>query len=128
MAKASITVPSQSYSPGTRTVNLPNLTTDDNGITITLTRESWPIGSNIISGVIEGSNDGVNWFELTRFSWDGGDQINPRTGLPVTAQWVSVSWPEKLINGVMTPQRPAQARARVTNTVTLTTAITVAGR
>jgi hypothetical protein len=128
MAKASITIPSQSYTPNTRTVNLPNLTTDDNGITITLTRESWPVGSNIISGFIEGSDDGVNWFGLTQFSWDGGDQINPRTGLPVLTQWVSVSWPEKLVNGVMVPQRPAQARARVTNTVTLTTAITVAGR
>ena len=130
MAKSSISVPSRSYSPGTRTVNLPNLSTDDNGINIAMTRESWPdTGSDVITGQIDGSSDGgATWNNLTTFNFAGGVQINGRTGQVVTASGVTVSWPETYDEqGNATPQRPAQVRAVITNTVTLTTAITVQG-
>lgn len=128
MAKSNITVPSRVYAPGSRQVAIPNLTTDDNGISVTLTRESWPAGSDIVSGVIEASDDGATWRELTRFSWDGGDQVNPRTGLPVTAQTLRVYWPERNDgSGSLVPQRPAQVRASITNTVSVQTAITLQG-
>jgi hypothetical protein len=128
MAKSSITVPSQAYTPGTRTVNLPNLTTDDNGIRINMTRESWPdTGSNIITGTIEASDDGVTWRNMTVFGYPGGNQINPRTGQPVLVSSVAVYWPERTVGGVAVPQRPAQVRATVTNTVTLTTALSLIG-
>lgn len=129
MAKASVTVPSRSYQPGTRTVVLPDLTADDNGVQITLTRESWPAtGGDILSGTVEGSDDaGATWYELTRFSYPGGDQINPRTGQPVLTCGPTAYWPERTINGVAVPQRPGQVRAVVSNTVTLTTGITLSG-
>lgn len=124
MAKASISVPSRTYQPGTRTVVLPDLTSDDNGAQITMTRESWQdTGGDIISGLVEGSNDGATWFALMSFAYPGGDEINPRTGQPVLFVQPTVTWPES--NGV--PQRPAQVRATITNTVALTTAITLAG-
>jgi hypothetical protein len=130
MAKATITVPSTSYAPGSRTVNLPNLTTDDNGILVSLTREAWPdTGSDVISGVIEGSNDaGATWFELTRFSYAGGVMVNPRSSQVVATCGPKVYWPETYdANGVATPKRPGQVRARIINTVTLTTAVTLTG-
>lgn len=130
MAKSTITVSSRSYSPGTRTVTIPNLSTDDNGIKIILTRESWPdTGSDVISGIISGSNDaGATWFELTRFSYAGGDMVNPRTHQPVLTSGPTVYWPESYDDqGVATPHRPDQVRAELTNTVTLTTAITLQG-
>ena len=125
MAKSFVTVPSRQYTAGSRSVNIPNLSTDDNGIQITLTRESWPdTGSDIISGVIEGTNDsGSTWFGLAPFSYPDGDQINPRTQQPVTAEVFRVYWPER--GGV--PQRPQGVRATVANTVTINTAITVEG-
>lgn len=130
MAKSTITVPSRSYNPGTRTVTIPNLSTDDNGIKIVLTRESWAAtGSDVISGIISGSNDaGATWFELTRFSYVGGDLTNPRTGLPITTCGPTVYWPETYdAQGVAIPHRPGQVKADLTNTVTLTTAITLQG-
>lgn len=128
-AKSQITVPSRLYQPGTRTVDLPNLTTDDNGIQIQLTRESWPdTGSDVLTGTIEGSNDGLEFFELTRFNYAGGVQINPRTGLEFTTCGPSVYWPETYdANGVATPHRPGQVRATITNSVALRTAITLTG-
>lgn len=131
MAKSIIQIVSRVYQPGVRTVNLPNLTTDDNGITITFTRESWPLGdgSDILMGIISGSNDGVNFDELGQFSYAGGDQINPRTHLPVTQTVYSVEWPSRNDGqGNFIPERPAQVKAEITNTVALTTAITLAGR
>lgn len=128
MAKSIVTVPSRSYQPGTRTVNLPNLSTDDNGIKISLTRESWPEGSDIITGNIDGSNDGVEWFNLAPFSCDGGVQINGRTGQVVLTSGTEVTWPLRNDGqGNAIPQRPAQVRAVITNTVTLTTGITLEG-
>lgn len=133
MAKAIITVPSHTYAAGSRSVLLPNLTTDDNGVTITFTRESWPLGdgSNILSGVISGSNDGGVTFPIAlgAFAWPGGDQINPRTSQPVTTSVYSLEWPQTDNgDGTTTPQRPQQVKADITNTVALTTAITLTGR
>ena len=124
MAKATISIPSQSYTPNTRTVTLPNLTTDDNGISATLTRESWPdTGGDILTIQFQGSDDGTNFYDLARFTYAGGDQINSHTGQPVTFIKPTVEWPAR--NGV--PQRPSKARAIITNTVTITTAITLTG-
>lgn len=128
MAKSVVTVPSRSYNPGTRTASIPNLSTDDNGIQIILTRESWPVGTDILSGSIDGSNDGTTWFNLTVFSYDGGDQINPRTGQLVTTCGPTVYWPERNDgSGNAVPQRPQSVRGTVTNTARLTTAITLQG-
>lgn len=124
MAKATITVPSRVYAAGTREVELPNLTTDDGGIKCNFTRESWAVGSNVLSGLIEGSNDnGVTRFSLAPFSFDGGDVINAKTGQPVTDSWFVVTWPER--NDV--PQRPGRVFATITNSVSLRTAITLSG-
>ena len=130
LAKSSLTVPSRSYAPGTRTVTIPDITTDDNGIKIALTRENWPdTGSEVITGQIDGSDDGGStWYNLTVFGYEGGQQINPRTGQVVTSCGPSVSWPERYDGqGNATPQRPQQVRAILTNTTTLTTAITLTG-
>lgn len=128
MAKSSVTISSRSYTPGTREIAVPNLTTDDNGIRIDMTRESWTdTGANIITGTIEASDDGVTWRKLTEFAYPGGNQINPRTGQPVLVSAIAVYWPERTINGIAVPQRPAQVRATVTNTVTLTTALSLNG-
>jgi hypothetical protein len=129
LAKSSLTVPSRSYAPGTRTVTIPDITTDDNGIKIALTRESWPdTGGDVITGQIDGSDDGgATWYNLTVFGYPGGEQINPRTGQVVTSCGPSVSWPERYVDGVTIPQRPQQVRAILTNLVTLTTAITLTG-
>lgn len=132
MAKSIVTVSSRIYAPGSRTVNIPNLTTDDNGIKISLTREAWvdgpPAGAEIITGLIETSNDGNTWQPLLVFGYAGGDMTNPKTGLPVTACGPTVFWPERNDgNGNMIPQRPAQVRASITNTVSLRTAITLEG-
>jgi hypothetical protein len=96
MAKSIVQVPSRLYAADVRTVNIPNLSTDDNGIQIVLTRESWPdTGAAVLSGTIEGTNDGgLTWFNLTTFSYAGGDQVNTRTGLPVTTCGPTVYWPE----------------------------------
>lgn len=129
-AKSQVTVPSRLYQPGTRQVNVPNITTDDNGMNISLTRESWPdTGSDVISGMIEGSNDGTDFFELTRFNYVGGTLINSKTGQVITTCGPSVYWPERYDPGTDTfiPQRPAQVRATITNTVALQTAITLSG-
>lgn len=131
MAKASIFIPSNVYTPNTRSVILPNLTSDDNGVKVILTREAWPdTGDVIVSGVIEGSND--NWatsFNLTSFAYAGGVMINPRTLLPVLTVEPTAYWPETYdpVTGVATPLRPAQVRMVVTNTVTITTSITLTG-
>ena len=128
MAKAIITVNSKVYQPGTRTVTLPDLTSDDNGVKIILTRESWTdTGSDVLSGVMEGSDDGIAWREMMRFAYPGGDIINPRTGQLVTTCGPTRYWDERDVNGVMTPQRPAQVRVTVTNTVALRTGITLQG-
>jgi len=129
MAKTTITIPSRSYAPATRTVAVPDLTTDDNGIEILLTRESWPDVGEIISGVIEFSNDGgATWELLNPFGpFVGGIMLNPRTGQVVPTSGLRTYWPENFVNGVWVPQRPAQVRAVATNTVTLTTAVTVNG-
>lgn len=124
MAKATITVPSRVYAAGSRQVELPNLTTDDNGIKCEFTRESWPIGSDVLSGLIEGSNDNDQTrFTLAPFSFDGGDAINAKTGQPVLTSWFIVTWPER--DGV--PQRPGRVFATITNTVSLRTAVTLSG-
>lgn len=130
MAKATITVSSRVYQPGSRSVVLPNLTTDDNGIKISLTRESWPdqAGAEILSGLIEGSDDGgATYYGLCVFGYAGGNMTNPKTGQPVTVCGPTVYWPERNINGVMTPQRPSQVRATLSNTVALQTAVTLDG-
>jgi hypothetical protein len=140
VAKAKVTVPSRVYAPSgaldsgnERIVSLPNLTTDDNGVKITFTRESWPdgppAGAEILSGVIEGSDDGgQTFYGLCVFGYAGGDMTNPKTGLPVTVCGPTVGWPEKNDgNGNMIPQRPAQVQARIANSVTLRTGITLEG-
>lgn len=129
MAKAIVQVASRVYQPGERVVNLPDLTSDDNGVQIVFTRENWPdTGADVISGIISGSNDGTNWFELTRFNYAGGNMINPRTKQPVLTCGPSVHWPEVYDqNGNATPERPAQVRADITNTAALRTAITLQG-
>ena len=130
MAKATISVPSTVYAPGTRTVVLPNLTTDDNGINIALTREAWTdTGEDVISGTIDGSNDGgATWFNLTTFNYVGGTMINPRTSQVVATCGLRAYWPERYdANGVASPQRPGQVRAVITNTVSLRTAVTLTG-
>lgn len=132
MAKSTISVPSRLYTPGTRTVNLPDLTTDDNGAVITMSRESWPLApvptDDILSVQIDGSNDGgATWFNLGGFSCPGGDLINPWTHLPVTELSSKIYWPSREIDGVDVPQRPGSVRATFVNTVALQTAITLAG-
>lgn len=129
MAKSSIVVPSRVYAAGTRTVNLPNLTTDDNGVHVDFTRESWAVGTNILTGVIEGSNDsGVTWFNLTVFAYNGGDEINPRTQQPVLSSGVTCYWPESYDSqGNAIPHRPTDVRATVTNTVSLRTQVSLTG-
>lgn len=128
MAKSIVSVPSGQYQPGTRTVDVPNLSSDDKGIEVAFTRESWPSGDSVLSGVIEGSNDGATWFELSRFDYPGGDQINPRTGQPVTASMLRVYWPERNDgSGNFIPQRPQGVRSSITNSVVLRTAITLRG-
>jgi len=130
MAKATITVPQRTYQPGVRTVELPNLTTDDNGIEILMTRVSWPdTGGNVITGLVEGSNDNDQTrFELTEFGWPGGDLTNPRTGLPVTASGQRCYWPETYdAQGNAVPKRPGRVFVTITNTVAITTAITLKG-
>lgn len=124
MAKATISIPETSYTPGSRTVTLPDLTSDDNGIQARLTIVNWPdTGGDILSLQFQGSDDGNNWFDLANFSYPGGVHIHPRTGLPVPAALPTVYWPQR--NGI--PQRPFRARVIATNTVTLTTAITLTG-
>ena len=128
MAKASISIPSRSYAPGTRGVDLPNLTTDDNGVVVSFTRESWPVDPvdanvNVLFGVIRWTDPFSGDESDTPFGWPGGNQINPRTGQPVTVSSFKVYWPER--DGVA--QRPANVHADVTNSVTLNTAITVQG-
>lgn len=129
MAKSSITVPSRVYAAGTRTVNLPNLTTDDNGVRVDFTREAWPIGTDILTGVIEGSNDGgATWFNLTTFNYDGGVMTNPRTGQPVLSCGPAVTWPEGYdANGSPVPRRPTDVRSTLTNTVSLRTQVSLIG-
>lgn len=134
MAKATITVPSRVYQAGAHPpVILPNLTSDDNGVRISFTRETWPdpggLGAEILSGKIEGSDDGGNtWYGLCVFGYAGGDMTNPKTQLPVTVCGPTVFWPERNDgSGNMVPQRPGQVRATVTNTVALRTAITLDG-
>lgn len=127
MAKASISVASRQYQPGTRTVVLPDLTADDSGIKVTLTREGWPAGDDIILGVIESSNGGAVWLEMARVIYAGGVQLDPRTGQVVDTCGPSIYWPERKIDGFLIPQRPAQVRITVTNTVRLTTAISLTG-
>ena len=125
MAKATIIVPSRSYTPGVRTVTLPNLSSDDHGVNVSLTRESWPdTGSDVLSFTIEGSDDGVVWSGLAVYSIAGGDMVNSRTGLPTLTCGLTVVWPDVTGQG---PQRPAQVRAVITNVVTLTTAVTLSG-
>lgn len=129
MAKATITVSSRVYTPATRTVILPNLTADDAGVKIILTREAWlDTGSEIVTGSIEGTNDAwATSFNLTVFGYVGGVMLNPRTGLPVLTVEPTAYWPETTIDGVAVPQRPQEVRLVITNTVTLTTAITLTG-
>jgi hypothetical protein len=138
VAKAFVNVPSRVYAPsgvlgsGTeRVVSLPNLTSDDNGIKISFTRESWPDGppasAEILSGIIEGSNDGVTFFGLCEFGYAGGNMTNPKTGLPVTVCGPTVFWPERTVNNVAVPQRPNQVQARIANSVSLRTGITLEG-
>lgn len=138
MAKAKVIVPSRVYaasgalgSGNERIVSLPNLTSDDNGVKITFTRESWPdqAGAEILSGIIEGSDD--NWqtkYALCLFGYAGGDMTNPKTGQPVTSCGPTVFWPERNDgNGNMIPQRPGQVQARIANSVSLRTGITLEG-
>jgi hypothetical protein len=138
VAKAKVAVASRNYAPSgalgsgsERAVSLPNLTSDDTGVKITFTRESWPdqAGAEILSGIIEGSNDGgQTWDALCLFGYAGGDMTNPKTGLPVTSCGPTVYWPERNDgNGNMIPQRPAQVQARIANSVTLRTGITLEG-
>jgi hypothetical protein len=129
MAKATITVTSRVYAIGTREVELPNLTTDDNGIRIDFTRESWPVGADVITGVVEGSNDNdATRFPLAPFRFDGGDQVNPRTGLPVLSCGQLWTWPESYDSqGNAIPHRPGRVFVTVTNSVSLRTAITLTG-
>jgi hypothetical protein len=129
MAKASFSVPSTLYTAATREVELPNLTTDDNGIRINFTRESWPVGTGILSGFIEGSNDNnATRFPLAPFTFDGGDQINPRTGQPVLSCGQLWTWPESYDSqGNAIPRRPGRVFVTVTNSVSLRTAITLTG-
>lgn len=129
MAKATITVPSRVYAAGTREVELPNLTTDDGGIKCEFTRESWPVGSPVMTGLVEGSDDNdVTRYSLAPFAFDGGDAINAKTGQPVLTSWFIVTWPERNDgNGNFIPQRPGRVFATITNSVSLRTAITLSG-
>lgn len=129
MAKSSIVVPSRIYAAGTRTVNLPNLTSDDNGVRVDFTREAWPAGTDILTGVIEGSNDGgATWFNLTTFNYDGGVMTNPRTGQTVLSCGPTAYWPESYdSNGIATPHRPTDVRATLTNTVSLRAQVSLLG-
>lgn len=128
MAKASFSVPQQLYSAGTREIELPNLTSDDLGVKISLTRVAWQdTGSPVIIGSIDASNDnGATRFNLTEFNYNGG-AMTDRLGNPVNACGPTVYWPEKAVNGVLVPQRPGRVWATLTNTVPLTTAITLTG-
>lgn len=130
MAKATRSVPQNTYAPGTREVELPNLTTDDNGIDMQFTRVSWPVngGVDVVTGSIDGTDDNdATRYNLTVFSFPGGDQTNPRTGLPVTYSGVHCYWPEAYVNGVTVPKRPGRVFVTITNPVTITTAITLTG-
>src|SRR4051812_36061612 len=115
MAKSSITVPSRVYAAGTRTVNLPNLTTDDNGVQIIFTRESWALASpdpevEVITGLVEGTDNGTDWYTLGGpFGYAGGVMTNHRTGLEVLTCGPTISWPERYDGqGNAIPQRPAE--------------------
>lgn len=124
MAKATITIASQVYPAATRSVELPNLSSDDNGIKIDLTREAWPdTGSDVVIGSWEQSEDGTTWASMGTFSYVGGVMTNPRTGLTVTSCGPTRYWDE--LNGI--PHRPAHVRLTITNTVSLRTAITLTG-
>jgi hypothetical protein len=124
MAKATISIASALYPAGTRSVELPNLSSDDLGIKITLTRESWPdTGSDVVSGIFEQSEDGNTWASMGTFGYVGGTMTNPRTGQVVTSCGPTRYWDE--FNGV--PHRPAHVRLTITNTVSLQTAITLTG-
>jgi hypothetical protein len=127
-AKSQITIPSRLYQPGTRGVDLPNLTTDDNGLVVSFTRENWPVdpvdaNAYVLFGVIRWIDPFSGAESATPFGWPGGDQINPRTGQPVTVSSFKAYWPER--DGIA--QRPATVHADVTNSVALNTAITLQG-
>lgn len=130
MAKSIVTVASRVYAPGTRSILLPNLTADDNGVKISLTREGWPdTGADVVAAIILGSDDGgATWYELMRFSYVGGVMTNPRTGQVVSVCGPTVFWPQRNDgSGNFILQRPGQARADVTNFASLRTAITLEG-
>jgi hypothetical protein len=124
MAKATITVPSRVYAADTRDVELPNLTSDDAGVKIQLTRENWAdTGSPVVFGIIQGSNDnGATRFELCSFAYVGGVMVN-KFGQTVTVCGPTCYWTEH--SGV--PQRPGRVWLNITNTVSLRTAITLTG-
>lgn len=127
MAKATITVSSRVYAAGTRSVELPNLTSDDNGINISLTREAWTdTGGIVLTIQVEGSDNGVDRYDMAATSFVGGVMLN-RQGQPQLTCGISVYWPEKNIGGVFVPQRPANVYATLTNAVSLRTAVTLTG-
>lgn len=128
MAKATITVASRVYAAGTRSVELPNLTSDDRGVDLSLTREAWQdTGSPVLTIQFEASDNGdVSRYALAGTAFVGGTMLNRQGGTQLTCG-LRVYWPERNIDGVMVPQRPAQVFATLTNTVSLRTAITLTG-
>jgi hypothetical protein len=66
------------------------------------------------------SDGGANWTQLANATFPGGVQVHPRTGAVVLQNVFSVDW-----QAANLPARNGDVRLRLTNTITLTTEVTL---
>ena len=110
------------YPAGTQTTPVAAIPAGIETVRIGLSREAWPdTGGDVVSAMIDLSLDGGATWRTDYFGFTAaGGTFLGRSGAPVLISWTQMPIPESA-----TANR--QARARVTLTVPLRTAVTIEG-
>lgn len=122
-----ITIPSTFYPPGTHgPFELRQLPGNADGFQITLTRENWPVGADVVRLITEWSRDNrSSWQPIRDTTFDGGITIG-RDGRPVLTSGITQYWPgENDGTGARRKLRGSDVRITAIVAQALWTAVTI---
>ena len=101
----------------------------DTGAVVTLTRVAWPGDSNTpVVTLLAEYLYGTVWSSAASAVFNGGVQIDRFTGAVVAASFLSVGWPEHLVDGQLVPNKPDAIRLSATVHLALDTAVSLTWR